>query len=103
MRTLLNEPCPPESTGQSSFSPAAETAPETARTFPLAAVLASKDDLVEVGVDGTIVATPGALLAEEAGDGLERGAVFPQEHGNAEDFSLCLGCVGDSLNQSETV
>jgi hypothetical protein len=64
MRTLLNESLPPICTDEPTFS-----LPE--RTFPQKAVLTSKDDLVEVGLDGTVIATPGAE-AEQA-LALERG------------------------------
>ena len=57
-----------------------EMAKEVARTFPRAAVLASLDDLMEVGVEGIVIATPSALHAAQAVDALERGmAVFCQK------------------------
>lgn len=57
-----------------------ELAEQAARTFPRAAVLASLDDLVEVGVDGIVIATPSALHAEQAVAALERGmAIFCQK------------------------
>lgn len=84
MRTLLNQSCPPEYTSLQNFSAAAETAPETARTFPLAAVLASKDDLVEVGVDGTVIATPGAR-ANQANSAPGRGVASLSTNGRSRD------------------
>lgn len=60
--------------------PSPELAAEIARTFSSAAVLTSVDDLMEVGVEGIVIATPGALLAEQAIAALERGmAVFCQK------------------------
>ncbi|HLX68382.1 MAG TPA: Gfo/Idh/MocA family oxidoreductase [Verrucomicrobiae bacterium] len=57
--------------------PVPELAAKAARTFPEAAVLTSLDDLVEVGVDGIVIATPSALRAEQATAALERGmAIF---------------------------
>src|SRR5215469_12501989 len=46
---------------------------EIARTFPQSAVLASLDHFTEVGVEGIVIAAPGALHAEQAVDALERG------------------------------
>ena len=57
-----------------------ELAAQVARTFPQAAVLTSLDDLMEVGVDGIVIATPSALHAEQAISALERGmAIFCQK------------------------
>lgn len=57
-----------------------ELAAQIARTFPRAAVLTSLDDLMEVGVEGIVIATPSALHAEQAIAALERGmAVFCQK------------------------
>jgi predicted dehydrogenase len=57
--------------------PLPELAAQAARTFPRAVVLASLDDLVEVGVEGIVIATPSALDAEQAIAALERGmAIF---------------------------
>ena len=54
-----------------------QLARQIVRTFPQAAVLASLDILVEVGVDGIVIATPSAWDAEQAVDALERGmAIF---------------------------
>jgi hypothetical protein len=61
---------------EQNFSPGASAPAEpekVARTFRLAAVLASGDDLVEVGVDGTVIATPSAVPAKKAGSALDRG------------------------------
>jgi predicted dehydrogenase len=57
-----------------------ESGNQAARTFPQAAVLISLDDLMEVGVDGIVIATPGALPAEQAFAAPERGMAI-----------LCLG------------
>jgi hypothetical protein len=68
MRTLLTDSFPPQGMDEPGFSvelePPAEPAAKAARTFPSAAVLASEKDLMEVGVDGTAMATPGASSAE---------------------------------------
>lgn len=57
--------------------PFPELAAQAARIFPRAAVLSSLDDLMEVGVEGIVIATPGALDAEQAIAALERGmAIF---------------------------
>src|SRR5947207_317496 len=45
--------------------PVAELAAQVARTCPQSAVLASLDDLLEVEVDGVVIATPSALHAEQ--------------------------------------
>jgi predicted dehydrogenase len=54
-----------------------DTSPEllkkSTRTFPQRAVLASLDDFTEVGVEGIVIAAPGALHAEQAVDALGRG------------------------------
>lgn len=53
---------------------------QVARTYPHAAVFDSLDDLLEVGLDGVIIATPSALHAEQAIAALERGvSVFCQK------------------------
>jgi len=50
------------------------------RIFPEVAVLDSLDDFMEVDVDGMVIATPGALHAEQAMYALERGmTVFCQK------------------------
>src|SRR4051812_40941045 len=46
--------------------PARELAVEAARISPAATVLTSLDALLEVGVDGVVIATPSALHAEQA-------------------------------------
>jgi hypothetical protein len=71
MRTLLDESLPPNCMDEQNFSP---PQPETqeARTFPQTAVLATLDDLVEVGVGRTVIVTPGVSSARQANDTLER-------------------------------
>ena len=68
MRTLLTDSFPPQSSNDPGFSsktePVAAPARKVARTFRSGAVLASERDLMEVGVDGTAMAMPGALPAE---------------------------------------
>ena len=68
MRTLLTDSFPPQCMDEQTVSHGADAAVEPtgkmARTFPQSAVLISVDDLVEVGVDGTVIATPSALPAE---------------------------------------
>lgn len=57
-----------------------ELAAQTTRTFPRDAVLTSLDNLMEVGVEGIVIATPSALYAELATAALERGmAIFCQK------------------------
>ncbi len=59
-----------------------EPAEQVTRIFPEAAVLASLHNLVEVGVDGIVMATPSTLNAEGAFQALERGVInreSPQE------------------------
>jgi hypothetical protein len=73
MRTLLTDPFPPQFANDHAFSPHAEPSP---RTFSEAAVLASVDDLLEVGVDGTATAAPGASAAEETAGTLDRGVAI---------------------------
>lgn len=70
--------------GLAEIAAIADASPELAnqagRTFPRDAVLASLDDLMEVGVDGTVIATPSALHVEQAVEALERGmAIFCQK------------------------
>jgi len=69
MRTLLDEALPPYCSNEETFS-----APEskTPRTFSEDAVLAHLDNLVEVGLGGIVMATPGAG-AKEAKPALGRG------------------------------
>jgi hypothetical protein len=68
MRTLLTDLFPPQYRNQQTVPGGAEgsakPAARKARIFPQTAVLLSVDDLVEVGVDGTVIATPGALAAK---------------------------------------
>lgn len=53
---------------------------EIARTFSQSAVLASSDNFTEVGVEGIVIAAPGALPAVKAVDALERGRrIFGQK------------------------
>jgi hypothetical protein len=66
MRTLLNESFPPNCMDEPTFSAA-----EPARIFSHSAVLSKLDDLVEVGVGETVMATSGA-----SHDALERGVAF---------------------------
>ena len=72
MRTVLAESRPPGSSDNQTIC-RPKLAEETARTFPRAAVLTTLDDLMEVGVEGIVIATPSALHAEEANAALERG------------------------------
>lgn len=80
MRTFLNESFPPQCVDKRTVSSPAEGLPEAAvqneRTFLQTAVLASVDDLVEVGVGGTVIAAPSALHAKEAIAALGRGVAF---------------------------
>jgi predicted dehydrogenase len=63
-----------------------EPAAEIARTFPRDAVLTSLDNLMEVGVEGIVIATPSALHADLATAALERGmAIFCQGPQNQTD------------------
>jgi hypothetical protein len=72
MRTLLNESLPPHCSSEQTFSSPESVAPKP-RTFLQNAVLDSRVDLVEVGLDGTVIATPSAMDAEQAYPALERG------------------------------
>jgi predicted dehydrogenase len=57
-----------------------ELTTQVSRNFPETAVSDSLDDLLEVGLDGVVIATPSALHAEQAIAALERGvAVFCQK------------------------
>jgi len=68
---LLTESCPPGRNDEETVLT------QAMRTFPQTAVLATQNDLMEVGADGTVIVTPSALHAEEAAAALERGvAVF---------------------------
>ena len=71
MRTLLDESIPPYSSEEQTFlSPEPET--RARRIFSPNPVLTRSDDLVEVGLGGTVKATPGAG-AEQAKPALARG------------------------------
>ena len=76
MRTLLNESLPPHVAGERTVSPC-EPATSTHRTFSQNAVLVNLDNLVEVGLDGTVIAAPGAG-AEQGGPALERGMTLSE-------------------------
>jgi predicted dehydrogenase len=100
MRTLLAQPCPPDSfveeiivrprlgflgvdrnrlqaIARSGLAEVAAISGGAGRIQPGAAVLDSLNELLEVGVDGVVIATPGAGQAEPAIAALERGvAVF---------------------------
>jgi hypothetical protein len=70
MRTLLAESRPPQFLSEKRL-PKPQTAAErsteqVARIFREAAVLASLHDLVEVGAEGKVTATPGAMDTKEA-------------------------------------
>ena len=76
MRTLLNESLPPRTADEPTASPSEPAAPAL-RTFSQNAVLATLDNLVEVGLGGTVIATPGAG-AEPANPALERGMTLSE-------------------------
>jgi hypothetical protein len=60
MRTLLNESLPPHFNEETPFSQP-QKIQATRRIFSENSVLStSEPNLVEVGVDGTVIATPGA-------------------------------------------
>jgi predicted dehydrogenase len=60
--------------------PSPETAAEAGRLAPGAELVATLDDLLDVGVDGVVIATPSALHAEQSIRALRRGAaVFCQK------------------------
>jgi hypothetical protein len=60
MRTLLNESLPPHFNDETPFSQPQKIQPSR-RIFSENAVLSpSEPNLMEVGVDGTVMATPGA-------------------------------------------
>src|SRR6185312_8071782 len=72
MRTLLNESLPPTFDGDHSFS-LAQKIPRLRRIFSENSVLATNEPiLMEVGVDGTVTATPDAH-APAANSASERG------------------------------
>ncbi|HZH50360.1 MAG TPA: Gfo/Idh/MocA family oxidoreductase [Microvirga sp.] len=60
--------------------PSPEMAAEAGRLAPDAELVSTLDDLLDVGVDGVVIATPSALHAEQSIHALERGAaVFCQK------------------------
>jgi predicted dehydrogenase len=60
--------------------PSSEQAGEAARLTPEATLAATLDDLLDLGVDGVVIATPSAMHAEQSIRALERGAaVFCQK------------------------
>ena len=72
MRTLLNECLPPNLTADPTIS-LPEQIGQSPRTFSKDAVLtANTAHLLEVGLDGTVIATPGAR-ADQANSALGRG------------------------------
>ena len=79
MRTLLDESLPPQCIDEPMFSPA-EPATPAERTFSQNAVLVSLDDLAEVGLGVTVIATPSAG-AEQAKPALERGVAILETEG----------------------
>jgi hypothetical protein len=86
MRTLLNEPLPPNYRNESTFSPP-EPIKRSGRIFSQNAVLPTNTaDLTEVGADGTVMATPGAgadAVQNAPGRGMapaDRGAEQPESH-----------------------
>ena len=74
MRTLLNEVLPPHCSCEPALS-AREPEMPAQRTFLQNPVLTRLDDLVEVGLGGTVMATPGAV-AEKANLAPGRGMAF---------------------------
>src|SRR5215210_7577810 len=59
--------------------PVRDMAARAAEAAPGAALMASLDEMLEVGLDGIVIATPSALHAEQTIMALERGlAVFCQ-------------------------
>jgi hypothetical protein len=97
MRTLLTDIFPPQSVNEQTFSPREEPSQspgDASRTFSPTAVLTSMDDLLEVGVDGTAIATPGALAAEQAAPALERGVVMTSSSFQANKLSSCARRAG---------
>ena len=77
MRTLLNESLPPHFNDEPALSPP-QTIPRSPRIFSQNAVLSSSEpNLTEVGVDGAVIATPGAR-ANSANNAPERGLADSQ-------------------------
>jgi hypothetical protein len=60
---------------EQTFSPP-EPRERMARIFSQSAVLSKENNLVEVGADGTVIATPSASHADPANDALVRGVAF---------------------------
>jgi hypothetical protein len=75
MRTLLDASFPPTCMEEATFSPP-ERQEQAPRIFSQSVVLAKVDNLVEVGVGGTVIATPSASHADPADDALDRGGAF---------------------------
>jgi hypothetical protein len=84
MRTLLNESLPPHAPDEPALSPS-ESATPALRTFPQNAVLGNLDNLVEVGLGGAVIATPGAR-AEQAKRAPERGMTISETPADTESF-----------------
>jgi hypothetical protein len=84
MRTLLNESLPPRAPDEQTLSPS-ESARSVQRTFSQNAVLGNLDNLVEVGLGGTVIATPGAG-AEQAQPAPERGMTISETPADTESF-----------------
>ncbi|WP_114943937.1 Gfo/Idh/MocA family protein [Microvirga calopogonii] len=60
--------------------PSPETAAEAGKLAPDAQLVSSLDDILALGVDGVVIATPSAMHAEQSIQALERGvAVFCQK------------------------
>ncbi|HEY2083283.1 MAG TPA: hypothetical protein VGI88_10895 [Verrucomicrobiae bacterium] len=103
MRTLLTDLFPPQSVNEQTFFPRAEPSQSVgnaSRTFSPTAVLASVDDLLEVGVDGTAIAAPGALAAEEAAPALERGVAMTSSSFQSNNLSSSACCAGAGCKPS---
>jgi hypothetical protein len=82
MRTLLNESLPPRAADEQILSPS-ESATPALRTFSQNAVLSNLDNLVEVGLGGTVIATPSAR-AEQTQPALERGMTLSETLAGSE-------------------
>jgi predicted dehydrogenase len=66
--------------GAAIADPSPEMAVEAARLAPGAQLVSTLDDLIDLGVDGVVIATPSAMHAEQSIRALERGAaVFCQK------------------------
>ncbi len=85
MRTLLNVAIPPHYIDKQTISPP-EPVP---RTFSQNAVLDNLDDLVEVELDGTVIATPGAGT-QEAKPALARGVTISGNPGKPGEATPAL-------------